>query len=48
MLSVDQNRLAALLSPASSKLKSHAVDSVRSRVVNLSELNSSVCHEEVG
>lgn len=47
MLNVDQTRLGSLLSPAASKLRSHAVESVRSRVVNLSELNPSISHEGV-
>ncbi|MCK5884388.1 MAG: lipoate--protein ligase [Bacteriovoracaceae bacterium] len=45
LIDVDMSKLANYLSPSKKKLESKGVSSVRSRVLNISELNSTVDHK---
>ncbi len=47
LIDVDEEKLSRYLSPSAAKLKAKGVSSVRSRVVNLSELNPNINHTDV-
>ena len=47
MVDVDKDKLSRYLNPSKAKLKSKGVDSVRSRVVNLKELNPQITMESL-
>ncbi|MFP4012124.1 MAG: lipoate--protein ligase [Spirochaetaceae bacterium] len=47
LINADLGRLVDYLSPAKKKLVSKGIDSVRSRVVNLTEFNPGINHEEL-
>ena len=48
LISADQEKLGRYLSPSKAKLQAKGVDSVRSRVVNLSELEPSITVDTLG
>lgn len=47
LLNADMSQLAQYLNPNKKKLESKGITSVRARVVNLSELNQQITHEEM-
>ena len=47
MISVDRQNLSGALKPSRLKMKSHGIDSVRSRVINLQELSPQITAEQI-
>ena len=45
LINVDLNKLASYLSPSKKKLQAKGIQSVRSRVANLTELNQNISHD---
>ncbi|CAF0821561.1 unnamed protein product [Didymodactylos carnosus] len=47
LLNVDLNAMKRYLNPNKEKLKSKGVDSIQARVINLTEINSSIKHQDI-